>query len=205
MVPGRPDGAQVVGGDVLREVEYDSEALGYIRECLSQGGLLSEYLLGLPLTRGRVWSRLPSGVGPEARRDFDSGGITTIAATRSWLVPLIDNYLRAREGRYAVFETLWHRGDPVLSKWTGRYFTHKGCVYRFVPSQCCGREEVIGALEDARSYPLVGILASLPQGEPNIATDAEVSAHTLEELACRTDRLLIGAYDDESVLVWQMG
>jgi hypothetical protein len=188
---------------MLKEFEFGSEAIIYVQSCLSSGNTLSRRLLKLTLGSGRVTAHLPANVSPVTAREFEFGGIAK-GGENPWshLAAFIAEYLSGQGKRYAVFEAIERKGDPCVSSLDKKFFTHGSELYFFLTSRDQDLSSITGTIRAARSYPFVGALTSVPEDEPDIRADFEVTTDVLEKLAARTEHILIGAYDDEGVLIW---
>lgn len=183
-------------------VEFGPEAITYIRSCLSEGDTLSRHLLVQPLESGRVTAQLPDSVDPEISQRFEVGGITRRSDTEFNLITFISAYLNEPGKRYVMFETLARLGDASLASSNNQFLTHRSEVYYFLTSRNCNSEKIINAVRKARSYPFIGVLTSTPEDEPDIQTGHTLAPDVLEKFATRAEHILIGAYDNEGILIW---
>ena len=62
--------------------------------------------------------------------------------------------------------------------------------------------KVVSAIKAGRAYPFIGVLTSLPKHEPSFQGRQVVTENVLQELAMRTDYIIVGAYDNENELIW---
>ena len=65
-------------------------------------------------------------------------------------------------------------------------------VYRLALSELIG---------DAWPFPRVGVLTSLPEGKV-LQAGEEVGTEFIDQLVYNTEHILVGAYDDEGMVVW---
>ena len=89
---------------MLQKFEFGKEAITYIYSCLWEGKILSNYLLQLPLDKGRVISFLPNNVNRQSINDFQVGGIVSASQTESKISSFIEKYLQMDKNRIAIFE-----------------------------------------------------------------------------------------------------
>jgi hypothetical protein len=62
--------------------------------------------------------------------------------------------------------------------------------------------KIIHTMRDANPYPFVGVLTRIAGSNPQIQAKREVTESTLQALAFSAEHILIGAYDNEAMLIW---
>jgi hypothetical protein len=153
--------------------------------------------------RDRVRTYLPESCPASTVKNFKTGGVTTTDETRSKLVHFILDYLGKLPGKkYAVFESLARPGDPYLSVTDSRSFSYGDEVYCFLTSEDRDPGKIIHTMRDANPYPFIGVLTRIARSSPQIQAKREVTESTLQALAFSAEHILIGAYDNEAVLIW---
>jgi len=188
---------------MLKKFKLGSEAIEYIKYSLARGDTLSKYLLELPIIKGQVTTYLPTTTSRLQRLKFETGGVVNSSETEENLVSLISSYLGKPGKKWAVFETLARPGDKSLRLRKAQFFTYNQSeVYNFVTSDNNDPEKITNAIRSAKSYPFVAILTSISDVEVDIGTDDEITKNFLGKLAKGAEYILIGAYDDEAVLIW---
>ena len=188
---------------MLREYNFGDEAIAYVRSQMSQGHTLSKFLLQLLPMRGSVRTYLPESCPASTVRNFNTGGVTTTDETRSKWVHFISDYLGKLPGRrYAVFESLARPGDPYLSVTDSRFFSYGDEVYCFLTSEDRDPGRIVHTMRDANPYPFVGVLTRMARNRPQVQAKHEVAENVLQALAFSAEHILIGAYDNEAVLIW---
>ncbi len=186
---------------MLKEVSLNSNTIPYIRACLAQGDTVSQYLLDLPLEQGAVTTFLPPTVNLETITKFEVGGVVAKQQTYVTLANLIGSYFKQNENRVGLFEAIEQQGDKYLSSLTVPFMTHKNEVYYILTNQSYDGAQIMTILQRARSYPFIGILTSAL----HMAGRGQLESDELKELVAQTDYILVGAYDDEGVLIWRKG
>jgi hypothetical protein len=119
---------------------------------------------------------------------------------RDWTVHEIRNYNSASEDRVCIFEDIAKVGGPCLDTSNGASFSHGKEIYDFLTSRDQDPHRIRCAMY-ARQYPSIGVLTKIPNGA-TIRHRQEVSRHFLEAFATKASQILVGAYDEESYLVW---
>ncbi len=187
----------------MKEFKLGDKAIDYIKYSLAGGDALSQYLLKLPLEAGQVTTYLPSTTTELQRHKFEVGGIINSMDAKKKLVSLIYSFLNIDTNRVAIFETLAQMGDKHLYASNVQFFTrHQSEVYCFVTSSNCTQEKIITAIKFAKSYPFIGILTSALNIESEIIAGGEIPDSFFEKLIKSVQYILVGAYDDETILLW---
>jgi hypothetical protein len=187
----------------MEERSVGAEALAYIDNCLLRGSTLAHKVRSVDLASGEVITYLPEGADPRAMLRFDEGGIGDQDASRSWVCSLVCRYLNSAAGRCAVFETPWLCTDPCVHDWSAlQWFSHAGALFAFVASGCCSTQAVAAALHAARRYPFIAVLSQFSPDMLCRWQGVDFATELLGEMAARTDHILVGAYDEESALLW---
>ncbi|MBI1923433.1 hypothetical protein HYR99_04195 [Candidatus Poribacteria bacterium] len=194
--------------NTYREVSLPTEANKYIRECLEDGNSLAKHLLTqLERESGRVVTFLPHGVAPGTTQQFKSGGVTSAKESESWLVTLIQASLSRGEGCLCFLENALARpSDPILSSSKTRILIFRDEIYHFLSERDVESEKIRQTIRRAESPHLfIGIVTSLPK-ERSFPYEARkvtiTSDELLRDLAERTEKIVVGAYDGEGYLVW---
>jgi len=211
----------------LVETTVGPVARSFILERLSQGNKLAhEMLESLPLTQGRITTFLPSGVVPQSLEDFATGGklptpptsqwkgsklrdetllMIPVPTTDSWVVTKIKEYLLEAKDRVCVLEDALKRpGDAVLGRLSSRYATHDREIYHLLFQEDAKEQRILETLRAARSIPtFIGSL-SVWKGDPLEVKFGALSISQIKILANSTQKLLVGAYDGEGYLIWDI-
>jgi hypothetical protein len=198
------------GGGLLSERVLGGAALEYVQSQLQQGWTLAQRLLELPLSSGRMTAYLPHDVGPRNTLDFDEGLFSREESGEAWArsLDLVRSHLSKPDRPYALTESFMNRGDSGLRPIRDSYFIFRSEVVFFLTSRETDPIRIRTFFRDARIYPFVVALTSLPAGMQEIEacddpeTCPDVDPTVLGAIAARTEKLLIGAWDDEGVIVW---
>lgn len=211
----------------LVETTVGPAARSFILERLSQGNQLAhEMLASLPLTQGRITTFLPPGVVPQSVEDFATGGklptlptsqwkglksrdetllMIPVPTTNSWLVTKIKEYLLEAKDRICVLEDALKRpGDPVLGRLSTRYAIHDREIYHLLFQEDAEEQRILETLRAARSIPtFIGALSAW-KGDPLKVRLGALSISQIKILANSTQKLVVGAYDGEGYLIWDV-
>ena len=187
---------------MLHDIRDVPSAITYIRACLERGNSLAKHLLRLPLEQGQVAVPLAAGVPEAVYSRFAVGGVTARKVTEPQLTAFVAEYLEGEARRYAIFEDALARpGDAILAKSKASFLTFDSEVLHVLTAQERDPERILGVVRLATSYLFLGVLSSLDPGTELRAGQA-LTADMLAAIAQHTDHLLIGAYDNEGVLIW---
>lgn len=209
---------------VIQEIELGPAGIRYVRERLADGKALSKCLLEtLDLERGKLTTFLPPGVSEAEVYQFSYGGKlhqaekrkTTLANGRSFygapvpntdklLISTIRAHLASTNSPFCIFEhQLAVPEDPWLSHKGLQIATTGRTVLLFLTAGQTDEELIRSTTKRARSAfpPLVGALARSPS-EMMLTNGARVEPDGLQRIAEQTEKLIVGAYDGESYLIW---
>lgn len=194
------------------------EALFYIKKRLSAGKTIGQLLLNkIDFSLGTIHTMLPHNIDVNSLIRFEEGGkievsenefiyteglrIRPVYNTDGWLESKILNFLE-RENGICVFEnSLAQLEDPWLASRKSRIFLYGNEVYHFVDVSA-EPNEIHEALREAKSaFPLfIGIMSF---SHIVLNDNEKVDKKKLEKIVKGTSKLIIGAYDGESYLIWQ--
>ena len=198
---------------MIREVELGNQAFEYLKEMLVLGSRftentsLSSCLLNLPLYEEKIVTYCLSNINISEKSDlsdgFSSRPITNLKEVRKKGIDIIYQYLDSTPLGYVVFETFARVGDKVLEKLDIPLFSHNKDIYYFLRTTENDRKKIENSLKSARHYPLICSLSSLTEIINYSNHVEEVELKTLENLAFRTKKIIIDAYDGDSFIVWE--
>jgi hypothetical protein len=210
----------------IKEIELGDEGIQYVRQTLGQGRELSKLLLEiLDLKSGELKAILPRGTAPDEVNQFLLGGklpptgkATTVElwGSRKFqaievpnmnnaLVSHIAAYLKSSDIAFCIFENaLFSAGAAWLKQTSVQTVTFGSSVYHFLCAGQTGADLIESTLKRAKSVspPTVGILSRLPQGcilNPQLG---RIELAELRKIAEQCEKLVVGAYDGESYLIW---
>lgn len=176
------------------------EARTYIREELASGWALSKALRSLTLDHGEITSPLPASADNRAPVTFRTGIVPSFGI-ESWVTNHVVRLLAPGSGRVALFEDQMARlGDPSLERETLPYIILDQTIV-YVLREGASSEEILDAFRGAASYMMVGVILDHPPIElsRNLTPDQSWSTGLVD---CTTE-LLIGAYDNDGILIWR--
>ncbi len=113
-------------------------------------------------------------------------------------------FLKAGNLNACVFED-WSvkAGDPNLSSSKSHILTFHGEVYYVLFGGDVEDSRIETTVAEARRLPVsFGVMTSVPDEASNVNMKAGLDCDLLRSLAERTERIVVGAYDGESYLIW---
>ncbi|HEX9930047.1 MAG TPA: hypothetical protein VGB02_16055 [Pyrinomonadaceae bacterium] len=209
---------------MYKKIEFGVEAVNYIRECLSNGGTLSKFLLqNQNLNYGSVATYLPSTISNEFAKDFETGGklppfmdspqFLDASDKKLALVPKpnidhllvkeITDHLKERKENICLFEDAWaNPKDHFLITSDVEFSTYNDEVFYILNGENVSSKEILKTIRYARSWLFLGFLTSKSK---TIVSDESIKFLTIDELellAEKTTKVIVGAYDGEGFLIW---
>lgn len=212
--------------EICAELHLGPEAISYIRERLAHGKTLAKYLLErVDLESGTVMTFLPSDVSKEAASEFKWGGklkrdpatfvyhtepdgSTTrwepVPNTDPWLVSILQEFLGAGRERVGIFENeLASPGDPWLSSWDMQTLIFENEVYHLLSNKDADNEQtILTTIRGAGNWLFIGAMTSLSEPSDLPLEGGTLDDQVLKMFAERAAKIVVGAYDGESYLIW---
>jgi hypothetical protein len=204
----------------FEEHEFHENAIAYLKKCLSHGKTIAKLLLERDdLDDGAIRSLLPKSVSREAVLDFESGGklprtntvrvpdkpslrIELKANSDPALAAEILKFLRNDAENLCLFEdALAAAGDPFLKSLDSRLWFYGDEVYHLITSTDSVTEKILQAIRPARSWLTIGVLTDGPPRN-QYGDRGNLSFLDLNLLAQQAEKIIVGAYDGESYLIW---
>jgi hypothetical protein len=191
---------------MLNEVELGDRALEYIKEELAMGNAIAESLWGsIKFDQGVIRTFLPDDVPDTEILDFrDSIAEDYQAmyrATHKKLADFITAYLSHQKNSLVVFETLASPRLPYPQREKPQYFSTQQNFYVYLAGDNFDEEKAGQIISEARGYPCIGILTSLPNGK-SVSSEQFVSDDFVKKLVEETEHFIIGAFDEDGFLLW---
>jgi len=214
--------------EVLVEFELGPAALQYIRERLAEGKTLARYLLEREdLASGSVITCLPPNVPVETLEDFNEsklerdpatfryrtgsdGSVTRyepVPNTDPWLASVVQGFLRGGSDRVCILENSSALpGDPWLQSCHLPILIFDDEVYHFVSHKDAeNQERILETIRTARSWLFYGVMTLLPKIDAPSLEAGTIDGEFLQACAQKAERVVVGAYDGESHLIWRRG
>jgi hypothetical protein len=208
------------------EKTLGTEAIDYLQYHLSIGHSLSRCVLNnIDLKAGQLTTGLPENADFGRLYDFKYGGILPQIPKNEWakyhnsenktyVIPkkqyfefIIDNiysFINKGSGRLCIFENA-NAGstDPALEKFQSKVFFLKGEVYHVLDNGSYTRNDIEKCIRETQSgWNFIGILTSISSDSAIPANRQEISPDLLENLCKNTEKIIVGAYDEEAFLLW---
>lgn len=197
-----------------QQISLGKDAARFANEQLGQGNALAREVLTASLPFERFYTLMPSAEAAGDLLDFASGGkfssgerhrvgsVMPIANMDEALCQVIQRYVAESPRRAVVIENpLSEPGDADLEG-VSHLLVHLNEVYHLVAQPFTSRQEILGALRDAKStVDIRGFMTVLPESIDAALTTNSLSLVEVTQLARATVGVFLGVYDGESYLV----
>jgi hypothetical protein len=222
------EGAKEMNNSIkFKEQKLGTEAVVYIKKCLSAGNTLAKYLLKtVTFENGYVTTMLPAGILAKDTTDFEEGifprHLEAEISTASdqpktvclpapdmdfYLASVIEEFLNASENHVCILEdALFRPGDLILLKRKQKPIILGDEVYYFFQGKGVSIGDIADMIKQVKSIPIfVGAMASLPEGRTLEKPNAVLTSEEIAFVAKNVEKIFVGAYDGEGNLIWHKG
>jgi len=196
----------------FKDISLGIEAKDYIVGLLKRGKHLSSCLAQIAhLFSGEIITRLPLYSSYSDATDFTHGckikenikSNYPILTTDAWLAQLIVEFLLKNNNNICIFEdALALPTDKYLIADEIPFFTYENDVYLLITNRKANFDKAIKGINAASAYRVIGILTSICTTWDLPPNACSVSIEQLYGLANNAMQIIVGAYDQESYLVW---
>jgi len=124
--------------------------------------------------------------------------------TYFWLVRVVMEYLRGRPDKVCMFDS-WTKSpdDITLARLDPRPHIFQNQVYFALFHKDADRKETVASVVGHAMEPFFfGVMSSLPMSSGLDPESGTITSDVLEMLAQRAEKIVVGAYDGESYLIW---
>lgn len=192
---------------MITKIFLNEQAIQYIKDEIKNGGVLFNQFLLMNFNRGSVFSFLPFSQSKAISLDYSESlsyltGMHYLNEIELLIVKLISDYLNNNPNKYAVFETMAMKGDPIINKCGMQAFYVKGRSYDFI-SGSDKTKPIKKCLDDAQGYPTIIGLINTQNEDFTIIKDQEFTDIEIIKFMNFLEGLIIGAFDGEGYIVWQ--
>jgi hypothetical protein len=212
------------------EIPLGKEAIEWVRKTLTEGNTLSKYLLeNINVDTGNVITFLPPEADIEKARTQFEWSVIPMSPRSEWVwlkethngkhpvaipvhrtvepqVEIISKFLEADSNRLCVFEDMMMSPkDPVFFKETNVVWLFNEEIYHIVfSSEKHTFEQIRSAISHAASaWPhFVGTITAFPDLSQTRPFRKQLTNLELKTIAQNTQKLIIGAYDNDGYLIW---
>jgi len=189
---------------MLKEFIFYDEALPYILLELEQGMSLAKALYyRVGKFDGTTKAFLPESSELLDRVTF-MHGIFPGPADDTPIREFISDYLSKSKNRIAVFENYTYSPSYFKESKDSNVIFYMEEVYEYLTHRDKNIKEVNKVYSRKSNYPSIGVLSELPSNV-TLPQGEFVNQSLLEEISNHSDHILIGAYDDETMLIWTFG
>jgi hypothetical protein len=189
----------------LEDIPLGQDGLDYLRDSLKRETGMASRLFDLPLSDGLTFAPLPKGTATSRAKKFHAGGIMKMREAEHWL----GSHLEMLSAKFplgtVVIQDIWAKpSDPIIAASTKSCFVRTDDqIYYCVPANMCDELLVIKAMRDVTSFLLVGVFTRFAAFSAVRPSDGKVDDLWVENVVRDTEELFVGAYDQESFVMWQ--
>ncbi|MGH7203864.1 MAG: hypothetical protein ACREHC_05465 [Candidatus Levyibacteriota bacterium] len=134
--------------------------------------------------------------------------MTPVPNTDFWLSSLIESFITDKERSICVFENaLAKPTDPWLVNRNTKILTFNDELYHFININNSTKNQIENTIREASSaYPPLIAILTVPDVKINELNDSDkVNVDILKKFVKGTEKIIIGAYDGESYIIWSKG
>jgi len=197
------------------------DSINYVREQLFLGGkTLSNFLLSIPLEKGKIFAIVPDNTDSQILFQFETGGVYTYDQdlfkrkpvlipirndSRPFVIDLIENYIKINESHCCIFEEpVGQPNFPYVIQSGIEYVHIENEMYYFFDEKNSDREKLEDAFTTSEGYYFLCGLSSLPIEEHSLfAPFKEITSGYLKKIAENLTAFITRAYDGEGYLMWE--
>jgi len=205
------------------EIKMDVRAINYVKEIIDAGLSLSSKIgNAIELSKGCVFTFFPNGINPTNLYDFKAGGKMPESKEETWrrgkdviakpvlntnacLVNMIHEYLQKERDNICIFENFnSSRSDPWSEREKVNLFFYKDEVYHLLSNKTLSTKSIGQEIYDSGTvYHFLGVMSSLPIENQKAIESHELSDTEWDIVVRNLKRIIVGAYDGESYLIWE--
>lgn len=187
-------------------IPVGNEGLLYVRAQLERGHFFAKSLTSLDLTRGELLAFVPDRTDGLSLH-LDEGGLATPDEAKRLGEEvgdfILDFLMQAPDSALAVFEEAsGRRGDPAVESLSVPWFASDSYIHYYLTGEGISRDLVLTILRTARGFPTIGALLKTFDMQVEIQDRANMPRELVKDLAKYVHHILVGAFDQESYLVW---
>ncbi|MCL4872274.1 MAG: hypothetical protein KJ063_25215 [Anaerolineae bacterium] len=188
---------------MLQKFPFQDKAIVYIKECLMYGKTLSRLILEqYNIESGLVYTYLPQIDIVELPLDLEYGVLPAGLASTAfqYTASMVAKFLDQIELAYAITEDPYAKpGDAFLKDEKHQFFVFDDEVYQY--SEKTTFDLRLARYQLHRGYPSNSYLLRISRGL--VLTNGQmIDKKTLMQLASSVECIIIGAYDEETELIW---
>ncbi|MFA0761391.1 MAG: hypothetical protein HZLCBSQH_001499 [Candidatus Fervidibacterota bacterium] len=213
----------------LKKFELDQRAINYVYNVLlTKGSTLSKYILSrYNLEQGRIFTILPDTVIEDELYQFTTGGKLSVPQDKiqiikikgqtirieplpnisDWLINWLYDYIKNYPNVIAIFENNVRPTYPCVAKFRSRLMIYRNEIYHFLTFwDIKHRYNLIKyTIKEADFFPLRGFLISIEQTtlQKWQRNKVKITNSDIKLLAQNVEKIIVGAYDFESYLIWE--
>jgi hypothetical protein len=191
----------------LEELSLGPEGLQYVLSSLNGArrfaDALTAEITASPAAANSVFAPVPRGTALARATNFDTGGLM-YGGAKQWLADRLSMLCKAHDGgTFIALDTVQSPSDPHVHEGTVDKFFYDGLVQYFVGCANLNAASVDGVFRSVASFHFIAAFTTCPVSTADLPADLVVDDRLIARLAAGVQAVIIGAYDQESFVVWQ--
>jgi hypothetical protein len=192
----------------LEELPLGRDGLQYVLSSLKgarrfTAALMAE-ITASPAPANSVFAPVPQGTTLSRATDFDTGGLMYMNQSMDWLGGRVSMLCKAHGGgTFIALDSVRSPSDPHVHEETVDDFFYDDRVQYFVGCANLNAASVEGVFRAVASFHFVAAFTTYPLSAREVPADYTVDESLIARLTAGVQAVFIGAYDQESFVVWQ--
>jgi len=190
---------------MLNNIQLTDTAKDYAQNCLRQGGKYADSLTNI--SSGRITAFLPSQLD-YSHVDYSRSlhltfGVQIYEVARQNIYEMVNSFLQSGINKYALVETYYNSRDlKKMPSLPNTVYSENEILFLLKPHASI--QEIKNAFSSARDYPFVCGLIDLNGADFSLLENQNIQSERWNTLAQKTQYIIIGAFDNEGFLIWEV-
>jgi hypothetical protein len=192
----------------LEELPLGREGLQYVLSALNGArrfaAALSSEIVAVPAAANSVFAPVPDDTALSRAIDFDTGGLIDGGEARQWLAGRLSMLCKAHSGgAFVALDSVSGPADRNIHKRPAEKFFYDSRVQFFLGCADLSAASLDGVFRSVASFHFISAFTAYPLSARDVPANHMVDDSLIARLAAGVQAVFIGAYDQESFVVWQ--
>jgi len=193
---------------MLKELPLGRDGLQYVLSSLNGArrfaDALTAEITASPAAANSVFAPVPVDTALSRATNFDTGGLMPGYHAMEWLGGRLSMLCKAHGGgTFIALDTVQSPSDPHIHEGTVDMFFYDGLVQYFVGCADLSDGSLDAVFRSVASFHFIAAFTTCPLSTADLPADLVVDDRLIARLATGVQAVIIGAYDQESFVVWQ--